>query len=241
MAFTTQDNIDDVRVVIDAVIRCRVGSTAKRPGSRFLHHISPLSCAKPVLAADDDDVAIVRNVRTDDILADGEGDGFCTHIAADIDTASRSAPGLSLHGLHRARLARTADGHFPGPIRMHFCIGTGEHRGTPVGSFTLVHVNLNDLVAEAIRKAPYIGHLAHRENKLGVPSALPHGQVRSVPKASTVGCVEIARQRIDVVAITRFVAHSIVQLQQRHPLLKVGQDHLCRCWWRHFSVNSITV
>ena len=236
-----QDDINDVRVVIDPVVRRRVRSTAKRPRGGFLHHISPLSGAKPILASDDDDVAVVRNVRANDVLAHGEGDGFRIDITGHVDTAGRGAAGFSLNGLHRARLARTADGHFPCPVRMHLGIGTGKHGRTTVGSIALVDVNLNDLMAEAVGQAPYVGHLVHGENELCVPGTLAHREVGRVPEASTAGRVEVGGQRINVVAIACFIAHRIVEFEQRDPFLKVREDHFGWRRRRHLSIGAVAV
>ena len=241
MAFALQDDINDVRVVINPVVRRRVGPTAKRPRGGLLHHISPLSGAEPILASDDDDVAVVRNVRANDILAHGKRDGFRIDITGHVDTAGRGAASFSLNGLHSARLARTADGHFPCPVRMHLGIGAGEHGRTTVRSVALVNVDLNDLMAEAVGQAPYVGHLVHGENELCVPGALAYCEVCCVPETSAAGRIEVGGQRIDVVAIACFIPDRIVELEQRDPFLKVREDHFGRRRWRHLSIGAVAV
>ena len=166
------------------------------------------------MAANHDDVSVICNIGTNDILADGEGDGLRIHITRHVNAASRGASRFGLHRLHGTGLTRTADGHFPSPIGMDFRIGTGQHRGPTVGRFSLIDVNLDDLVTESVGKTPDIRHLAHGENELCIPSTLAYGKVRRIPKTSlTVGCAEIRGKRIGVISIPRFVANSIVQFQ----------------------------
>ena len=241
LIFSIENHVNDVRVVINAVVRCRIGSPTQRPRRRIFHDVPPLSGAKPVLTSDDDDVAVVWNVRTDDILADGEGDGFRINIPAHVNPAGRGATCLGLNGLHRARLARATDGDFPRPIGMNLGVGAREHGGSTVGGFTLVDVNLDDLVAEAVGQPPNVGHLAHGENELGVPGTLTHREVSGIPKASTAGCVEVGRQRVHVIAISGFIPHGVIQFKQGDPFLKIGKDHFSGSRRGHLSIGTITV
>ena len=124
---------------------------------------------------------------------------------------------------------------------MDLGIGTGQHFRASVGSLTLVDINLDDLVAEPVGKPPDIGHFAHGQNELSVPSTLAHREVGGVPQTTAVGCVEIGCQRVDVVAIARFIADGVIQFEQRDPLLKVGQHHFGRGGRRHFGVHAVAV
>ena len=241
LAVAFQDHIDDVGVVINTVVRCGVGSATQRPRRGVFHHVPPLSSSEPVLAADDDDVAVVGNVGTDDVLADGEGDGLGIHVSGYVNASGRSAAGFCLNGLHRSRLSRAADGHFPRPVRVHLCVGTGEHRRTPVGRLALVHVNLHDLMAEAVGQAPNVGHLAHGEDELSVPSTLSDREVGRIPEAPTVRRVEVGGQRVDVVAIPRFVAHRIVEFEEGDPFFEIRENHFGRGRRRHLGIHAVAV
>ena len=127
LTITVQNDINDVRVVIKTVIGRRVFTSTKNPRGGLFHHVSPLTGAKPILTADDDDEPVVRDIRTDDVFADGEGDGLRLNIPTHINTTSGRAPCLSLDGLNGPWLAGTADGNLPSPIRMHLSVGTGQH------------------------------------------------------------------------------------------------------------------
>ena len=124
---------------------------------------------------------------------------------------------------------------------MDLGIGTRQHFRAAVGGLTLVNVNLDDLVAEPVGKPPDIGHFAHGQNELCVPSTLAYREVGGIPQTSAVGRVEIGRQRVDVVTIARFVADGVIQFEQRDPLLKVGQHHFGRGGRCHFGIHTVAV
>ena len=76
-------------------------------------------------------------------------------------------------------------------------------------------------MAKSVAQTPDVGHLIHLENELSVPSTLADREVGRIPEASTVRRVEVGGQRVDVVAITRFVAHRIVEFEE---MLKRGES-----------------
>ena len=65
--------------------------------------------------------------------------------------------------------------------------------------------------------------------------------MRGVPKAASVGRVEIGSERIDVIAVAGFIANSVLQFEQRDPLLKVGENHLGGCRRSHLGVRPVAV
>ena len=101
------------------------GTATKPPCLCSCINIAPLSGAKTVLATDYDDVAIVRDIVTNYVFTYCENDGFVINITSYINASGRGTTGFGLDRLNSTWLTSSADGNFPGPVRMDFGISTG--------------------------------------------------------------------------------------------------------------------